>query len=192
MTRTNSAKVISELVMFSDENFFANLSPLTSLANDDWWEVRALALIIYSRLIISRKKGFENSVEKSKEVREKEGGDRKSIDYERMFQEIVGYILRIFHIGADEKILRVGLIELAELLNYEKNLCERYMEVLLSVDDGVVRDVLNTEVNDIGTVSDSKNTFEYRLTGAAAEWDPIGVMLALQGNLEETKTGILE
>ena len=52
--------------MFSDENFFANFNSLTGIVNDSWWEVRALGLIVFSRLIISRKKGFDNTVEKSK------------------------------------------------------------------------------------------------------------------------------
>ena len=85
----------------------------------------------------------------------------------------------MFHKEADERILRIGLVELAELLNYKKELCDRYLEVLLSVEQGVLADVINVTDHKIGTVSDTNNIFEYRLTGAAAEWDPTGVALSL-------------
>lgn len=51
------------------------------------------------------------------------------------------------------------------------------------MDYHIISDVLNTVDNKIGTVTDQKNTFEYRLTGAAAEWDPVGILLALFDNL---------
>lgn len=53
------------------------------------------------------------------------------------------------------------------------------------MNSAILSDILNRTDNRLGTVSDTKNTFEYRLTGAASEWDPVGISLALEESIRE-------
>ncbi len=55
---------------------------------------------------------------------------------------------------------------MAELLNYEPELCERYLEVLLNIGEEIRVDVLTVPDIRTGPVVFGCNTFTYRLTGA--------------------------
>jgi hypothetical protein len=43
------------------------------------------------------------------------------------------YIRQIFKADVSHNILRIGLIELAELINYEESLCERYFNKYIGI-----------------------------------------------------------
>lgn len=157
--------------MFTDR-----LDRLKKLACDSWWEVRAQTLVILSRLLTAHRKG---ALEKSKVA--------EHVDDNLNFKTILNYILDIFHNGVTHNILRIGLIELAELLNYESELCDRYLDVLLNIGEEIRLDVLNTDAVKMGPVVFGCNTFSYRLTGAPLEWNPIGVARALDQNIRNSR-----
>lgn len=92
---------------------------------------------------------------------------------------IIHYILEIFKPNVSHNILRVGLVELAELLNYEVSLCERYLEILLHVGAQIRTDILNTSVIKYGPVVYGSNTFTYKLSGAPLAWNSIGLVKEL-------------
>jgi hypothetical protein len=108
-TRANGCKIISELIVFNEKVFIDKLDCLKKLSHDSWWEVRAQTLIILSRLLIAHRK---TALEKSQSGEE-------ALDESLNFRTILNYIMEIFHNGVTHNILRIGLIELAELLNYE-------------------------------------------------------------------------
>ncbi len=90
------------------------MTNLKNLIIDPWWEVRAQAIIIYKAILLSRYKN--QSVENGNNINE-----------DLNTKTILHFILEIFKPDVSHNILRVGLIELAELLNYEPSLCERYI-----------------------------------------------------------------
>ncbi len=94
-------------------------------------------------------------------------------------KSILVYIQEIFKLDVSHNILRIGLIELAELLNFEKRLCPLYLDILLHVGDAIREDVLTTEVLKIGPVVFGSNTFNYRLTGAPLTWNSLELSKAL-------------
>jgi hypothetical protein len=109
-TRANGCKIISELIVFNEKVFTDKLDRLKKLSHDSWWEVRAQTLIILSRLLIAYRK---TALDKSQPTEE-------ALDVSLNFRTILNYIMEIFHNGVTHNILRIGLIELAELLNYER------------------------------------------------------------------------
>ena len=100
---------------------------------------------------------------------------------------ILHYILEIFKPEVSHNVLRVGLVELSELLNYEESLCERYLDILLHVGPQIRADVLNTSVIKYGPVVYGANTFTYKLTGASLQWNSIGLVRVLYTHLETEK-----
>lgn len=56
---------------------------------------------------------------------------------------LIDLVNRIFHTEANVNVQKVGLVYLAPVLNYYPELCTRYLEVLLSVEDDVRETVLN-------------------------------------------------
>ena len=72
-------------------------------------------------------------------------------------------------------ILRIGLIELAELLNVKESFCARYLEILLHVGVQIRTDVLTTSIMKFGPVVYGSNTYTYQLTGAPLVWNALGI-----------------
>lgn len=176
-TRANGCKIISELIVFNEKVYTDRLDRLKKLAHDNWWEVRAQTLIILSRLLIAHRKG----------VLDKSGGEPEPLDDNLSFRTIFNYVLEIFRNGVTHNILRIGLVELAELLNYEPELCERYLDVLLNISEEIRLDVLKTDGIKIGPVVFGCNTFTYRLTGAPLEWNAVGIARALDQNIRANR-----
>lgn len=56
---------------------------------------------------------------------------------------LLDLISRIFHKNANVNVQKIGLVYLAKVLNYYPELCPRYLEVLLSVEDDVRETVLD-------------------------------------------------
>ena len=139
---------------------------LQKLILDPWWEVKAQALIIYKAILVSK---FKNQ----------SGESNQDINQDLNMKTIIHYILQIFRPNVSHNILRVGLVELAELLNYEESLCERYLEVLLHVGAQIRTDILNTSVIKYGPVVYGSNTFTYKLSGAPLAWKSIGLVKEL-------------
>lgn len=81
-------------------------------------------------------------------------------------------------------ILRIGLIELAELIVHEESLCERYLEILLHVGPQIRADILNTHVIKFGPVVYGANTFTYKLTGAPLVWNSLGLAKMLAKHIK--------
>jgi len=170
-TRANGCKIISELIVFNEKVYTDRLERLKKLAHDNWWEVRAQTLIILSRLLIAHSKSSQEH----------------EVDDSLNFRTILNYILEIFRNGITHNILRIGLVELAELLNYEPELCERYLDVLLNISEEIRLDVLRTDGIKIGPVVFGCNTFTYRLTGAPLEWNAVGIAKALDENIRNNR-----
>lgn len=56
---------------------------------------------------------------------------------------LLDLISRIFHKNANVNVQKIGLNYLAKVLNYYPELCPRYLEVILSVEDDVRETVLD-------------------------------------------------
>ena len=56
---------------------------------------------------------------------------------------LLDLISRIFHKSANVNVQKIGLVYLARVLNYYAELCPRYLEVMLSVEDDVREAVLD-------------------------------------------------
>lgn len=56
---------------------------------------------------------------------------------------LLDLVSRIFHKSSNVNVQRVGLIYLAQVLNYYPVLCPRYLDVLLTVEDDVRQAVLD-------------------------------------------------
>eukprot|EP00919_Chromeraceae_sp_WS-2016_P068232 GHVR01161674.1.p1 GENE.GHVR01161674.1~~GHVR01161674.1.p1 ORF type:complete len:127 (+),score=0.72 GHVR01161674.1:945-1325(+) len=100
---------------------------------------------------------------------------------------ILDYITQIFKTDVSHNILRIGLIELAELLDYESSLCERYLEILLHVGPQIRADILTTSVIKFGPVVYGSNTFHYKLTGAPLLWNSIGIAKVLNEHIKQNE-----
>jgi hypothetical protein len=71
---------------------------------DPWWEVKAQAIIIYKAILIAK---YKNTSQTNSNL-------NATLDT----QTILHFILEIFKANVSHNILRVALIELAELLNF--------------------------------------------------------------------------
>jgi hypothetical protein len=58
---------------------------------------------------------------------------------------LLDLVSRIFHKNANVNVQKVGLIYLAKVLRYYPDLCPRYLEVLLAVEDDVRESVLDID-----------------------------------------------
>ena len=152
-----------------DEVITEKMPALQKLISDPWWEVRAQALIIYKAILISK---FKNQSENSEDINQ-----------DLNIKTMLHYIMEIFKPNVSHNILRVGLVELAELLKFEQSLCERYLEILLHVGAQIRTDILNTSVIKYGPVVYGSNTFTYKLSGAPLTWNSIGLVKELNNYL---------
>jgi hypothetical protein len=78
--------------------------------------------------------------------------DSKPLDMEAFNQvkdeyvdNLIEIIKKIFHRHQNVNVLKVGLVYLAKILNYYPELCERYLQVLLNINDEIKRSILNTD-----------------------------------------------
>ncbi len=70
-------------------------------------------------------------------------GSDFQIDKQNSIVHLLELVSRIFHRNANVNVQKIGLIYLAKVLNYYPTLCQRYLEVLLSVEDDVRETVLD-------------------------------------------------
>jgi hypothetical protein len=63
---------------------------------------------------------------------------------------LLDLVSRIFHKNANDSVQKVGLIYLARALNFYPDLCPRYLEVLLSVEDDVREAILDIDPENQG------------------------------------------
>lgn len=105
--RVNGAKILSRLfsdvVVANNEIVTEKLGALKNLISDPWWEVRAQGLIIFKAILLSKYKNQSASSDINEDLNTK---------------TILHYIGQIFKPNVSHNILRIGLIELAELINY--------------------------------------------------------------------------
>jgi hypothetical protein len=78
--------------------------------------------------------------------------DSKPLDLEAFNQvkdeyvdNLIEIIKKIFHRHQNVNVLKVGLVYLAKILNYYPELCERYLQVLLNINDEIKKSILNTD-----------------------------------------------
>ncbi len=126
--------------------------------------MRAQGLIIFKAILLSKYKNQSSSLDINEDLNTK---------------TILHYITQIFKPDVSHNILRIGLVELAELIVYEESLCERYLEILLHVEPQIRTDVLNTNLIKFGPVVYGANTFVYKLTGAPLLWNSLGIARVL-------------
>lgn len=166
--RTNGAKILarlfSDVVVANNEIVGEKLSALKGVVSDPWWEVRAQGLVIFKAILVSKFKQSSSSAD---------------INEDLNMKTILHYISDIFKPDVSHNILRIGLIELAELIVHEESLCGRYLEILLHVGPQIRNDVLNTNVIKFGPVVYGANTFTYKLTGAPLVWNSLGLAKVL-------------
>ena len=67
-----------------------------------------------------------------------------------MVASLIDIVERIFHFNANVNVQKIGLIYLAKILNYYPQLCQGYLDVLLSVDDDVRETVLDIDPENQG------------------------------------------
>lgn len=67
------------------------------------------------------------------------------IPADEYIQKLIEIINKIFHIHQNINVQKVGLIYLAKILNYYPELCERYLAVLLTINDEVKSTILNND-----------------------------------------------
>ena len=107
--RANGAKIIAllftEVALAGDDIINEKMPVLKKMIVDPWWEVRAQAIIIYKAILMGKYKN--QSSQESNDINENLN-----------MKTIVHYILEIFKPDVSHNILRVGLVEIAELLNY--------------------------------------------------------------------------
>lgn len=60
-------------------------------------------------------------------------------------ENLIEIIKKIFHKHQNVNVLKVGLVYLAKILNYYPELCERYLQVLLNINDETKKSILNTD-----------------------------------------------
>ena len=60
-------------------------------------------------------------------------------------QSLIEIINKIFHVNQNVNVQKVGLIYLAKILNYFPELCERYLAVLMQINEQVKMSILNTD-----------------------------------------------
>ena len=172
--RLHAAKILSRLfsdvVVANNEIINEKLPALSKLVNDPWWEVRAQALIIFKAILLSKHKAMSQSQD-------------PSINDDLNNKTILHCITQIFKPDVSHNILRIGLIELAELINFEESLCSRYLEVLLHVGGQIRSDVLNASLIKYGPVVYGACTFTYKLTGAPLEWNSLGIARVLSAHI---------
>jgi hypothetical protein len=84
-----------------------------------------------------------NEFEKTHESRPGMDGSDFQIDKQNSIVHLLELVSRIFHRNANVNVQKIGLIYLAKVLNYYPTLCQRYLEVLLSVEDDVRETVLD-------------------------------------------------
>lgn len=114
--RSHGAKVLarlfSDVVVANNEVVGEKLPALQGLVSDPWWEVRAQGLVIFKAILLSKYKNQSSSTDINEDLNTK---------------TILHYISQVFKVDVSHNILRIGLIELAELIVYEEGLCERYL-----------------------------------------------------------------
>lgn len=71
-------------------------------------------------------------------------------EYDSAVVHLLELVTRIFDVSSNINVKKIGLICLAKVLNYYEDLCDRYLEVLLSVDEDVRRVVLDIEPSNQG------------------------------------------
>ncbi len=54
-------------------------------------------------------------------------------------------VVKIFERTKSHNILRIGLIYLAQALNYYPQLCDRYLDILLEIQNNIRETVLTTD-----------------------------------------------
>lgn len=98
-------------------------------------------------------------------------------------------ILDNFKVNANVNVQKVGLIYLAQILKKFPDLCERYLDVLLAINDEIRNTVLNIEMynDDNSHIVLSTTSFKYKQTGAPLEWNSVGVAQALNRYVKSKK-----
>lgn len=104
---------------------------------------------------------------------------------------LLDLIYEIFHPDSSHNILHIGLIYLAPILNHYPSLCDRYLEIIIKVDEQIREIVLRnpTSPNEIeeGYVVSGCKSFKYRLNGASLVWNSVGIVQSLDKFVKETK-----
>ena len=98
----------------------------------------------------------------------------------------------IFGKSANINVQRVGLVYLARVLRAYPDLCPRYLEVLLAVEDDVRESILDidpTKLEEYYIVL-STTSFRYRLAGAPLVWSSAGLAEALDLFVKQASDGM--
>lgn len=82
---------------------------------------------------------IEQSMYKKTEIEE------TMVPNEQYIQKLIDIVYKIFHVHQNINVQKVGLVYLAKILNYYPELCERYLAVLLSINDEVKSSILNND-----------------------------------------------
>ena len=107
---------------------------------------------------------------------------------------LLDLIARIFHKAANINVQKIGLVYLAKVLNFYPDLCARYLEVLLSVEDDVRESVLDIQPENQGeyNIVLSSTSFRYKVAGAPLVWSSVGLAEALDKFVQEQSLEFFE
>ena len=121
-----------------------------------------------------------------------QSSSEESINEDLNTKTIEHYKNEIFKPDVSHNILRIGLIELAELLNFRESFCARYLEILLHVGVQIRADVLTTSLIKFGPVVYGSNTYNYQLTGAPLVWNALGIAKELNNYIKRQKIKVFD
>jgi hypothetical protein len=150
--RASAVSILASLAALSPDFIEPEVLKVQSLLAETWWETRAQLLRLAGILLPHKSKS----------------------------EELLMRIIKLnFKPSSSKNIVRIGLIYLAPCLNSHPDLCDVYMECLISIEPEIREVVLSTESNVRGSVVKGYFTQKYSLSGSPVVWNAFGVASSL-------------
>ena len=148
--RASAVSILASLARLSPEFVAQDVPKLQRLINETWWETRA-QLVRLAGIMLPFKP-----------------------------DPLLHKIIELnFKPSSSKNIVRIGLIYLAPCLNTCPELCDIYMECLISIEPEIREVVLSTDTVSVGNVVRGYFTQKYSLSGAPTLWNAFGVASSL-------------
>jgi len=153
VVRTAGIAILGSIGDLNPEMILEEVHQVEKLGNDTWWEVKAQILRLSGIMLplIPREKT----------------------------ETLYSLITSIFVPSASKNIIRIGLIYLAPVLHTFPELCEIYVECLLSLSSEERGKILDTEQVVRGSCVFGSSTQSYKLSGVPLSWNALGIASSL-------------
>lgn len=156
--QASSICILSAIAALNPQFIIEVLDRTEMLLNENWWETRAQLLKLAGTLL----------------------------PYQNPNQELLDKIIaKNFRPCVSKNIIRVGLIYLAPCLHSHPELCDLYMECLISVEPSIRETVLNTDVDVKGNIVKGLYTQKYLISGAPVVWNAFGIASSLSKYIKD-------